>query len=65
MRNSLSPGYATSDFYKGDAAVMLWWLVLRMVMGPYIRFWEQKYGNNFRGEVKSGRFAFVDSHEGD
>ncbi|NAO29344.1 hypothetical protein PsdCFBP2356_22920 [Pseudomonas syringae pv. dysoxyli] len=64
MRNYLSHGYAPADFYKGDAAVMLWWLVLRMVIGPYISFWEQKYGDNFRDEVKSGRFAFVDSDEG-
>lgn len=61
MRNHLSHGYVPAHVFKGDAAVMLWWLVLRMVLAPYIKFWEQKYGDNFRDEIRSGRFDFTTS----
>ncbi|WP_136474196.1 DUF4209 domain-containing protein [Pseudomonas sp. DG56-2] len=46
LRHSVSHGSISSYQMNDDAAVVLWWITLRIVTFPYYKYWLRRYGEN-------------------
>lgn len=53
LRNQLAHGYVPASYYSQPACIFTWWLVLRILMIPTVKYWQATYGKGSEVQAHS------------
>lgn len=53
LRNQLAHGYVPASYYNQSPCIFTWWLVLRILMHPTMKYWQATYGKESEVQAHS------------